>query len=88
MAHEERDVRRRGLNGAWECSRGPQIVAPHVLPRGIVALDGAIAVGTVKNTLTRCCEITRQHASGSDVPTGLPSYSTVVLPLKSGSYTI
>ena len=43
-----------------------------------------IAVGAVKNTLTPCCEITRQNAPGSGVPTGLPSYRTVVFPLNNG----
>ena len=43
-----------------------------------------VTVGAVKKTHTRCCEITRQNAPGSGVPTGLPSYRTVVFPLSRG----
>ncbi len=46
------------------------------------------AVGAVNITLTLCCDITRQKAPALGVPMGLPSYSTVVLPLNSGAYTM
>ena len=38
------------------------------------------AVGAVNSVFTLCCAITRQKAPASGVPTGLPSYSTVVQP--------
>ena len=42
------------------------------------------AVGAVNSALTPCCEITRQKAPASGVPTGLPSYISVVQPCSSG----
>ena len=38
------------------------------------------AVGAVKSVFALCCEITRQKAPASGVPTGLPSYRIVVFP--------
>jgi hypothetical protein len=46
------------------------------------------AVGAVKRALTPCSAITRQNAPASGVPTGLPSYMTVVAPISSGAYTM
>jgi len=43
------------------------------------------AVGAVNSALTPCCSTTRQKAPASGVPTGLPSYSTVVAPASSGA---
>ena len=43
------------------------------------------AVGAVNIALTLYSAITRQNAPGSGVPTGLPSYSTVVQPASSGA---
>ena len=43
------------------------------------------AVGAVNMVETACCEITRQKAPGSGVPTGLPSYMIEVLPCSSGA---
>ena len=43
-----------------------------------------IAVGAVNMAFTRCSATTRQNAPASGVPTGLPSYSTVVAPTSSG----
>ena len=42
-------------------------------------------MGAVKSVDTPCSETTRQKAPASGVPTGLPSYSTVVQPWKSGA---
>ena len=44
-----------------------------------------IAVGAVNSAATPCSAITRQNAPASGVPTGLPSYSTVVQPTSSGA---
>ena len=44
-----------------------------------------MAVGAVKSVRTPWSAITRQKAPGSGVPTGLPSYITVVQPAKSGA---
>ena len=43
------------------------------------------AVGAVNKALTPCWEMTRQKAPGSGVPTGFPSYTMVVAPMKSGA---
>jgi hypothetical protein len=48
-------------------------------------LIARIAVGAVNSTSTPCSAITRQNAPASGVPTGLPSYSTVVQPTSSGA---
>src|SRR5256884_9634179 len=53
-------------------------------PFGSSRLTARNAVGAVNRTRTWCWEITRQNAPGSGVPTGFPSYRTVVLPLNSG----
>ena len=42
-------------------------------PFGSSRLIARNAVGAVKSARTLCCEITRQKAPGSGVPTGLPS---------------
>ena len=42
------------------------------------------AVGAVNSVRTLCWLITRQNAPGSGVPTGLPSYTSVVQPCSSG----
>ena len=44
-----------------------------------------IAVGAANSTFTACCAQTRQNAPGSGVPTGLPSYITLVHPRSSGA---
>ncbi len=46
------------------------------------------AVGAVNSACTPCSEMTRQNAPASGVPTGFPSYSTVVAPTSSGAYTM
>ena len=43
------------------------------------------AVGAVNSATTPWSAITRQNAPASGVPTGLPSYSTVVQPCSSGA---
>ena len=55
------------------------------LPSGSSFLIARKAVGAVNRTLTLCSAITRQKAPASGVPTGLPSYRTVVLPFSSGA---
>jgi hypothetical protein len=47
-------------------------------------LIARIAVGAVNRASTPCSATTRQNAPASGVPTGLPSYSTVVAPAISG----
>lgn len=47
-----------------------------------------IAVGAVNSAFAPCSEMTRQNAPASGVPTGLPSYRTVVAPISSGAYTM
>ncbi len=42
------------------------------------------AVGAVNSATAPVSAITRQNAPASGVPTGLPSYSTVVQPCSSG----
>ena len=42
------------------------------------------AVGAVNSATAPCCEITRQNAPASGVPTGLPSYMIEVAPWISG----
>ena len=43
------------------------------------------AVGAVNRATAPCSAITRQKAPASGVPTGLPSYRTVVQPCRSGA---
>ena len=57
-------------------------------PSGSSRLIARNAVGAVKKARTPCCAMTRQKAPASGVPTGLPSYSTVVFPWNSGPYTM
>src|SRR5439155_2948971 len=86
-----RPVQRVGiapLAGEEEGAESAQIVAPHVLPSGIVALDGADRRGRREeyaHPVLRDHPPERARIRGAD---GLPSYSTVVLPLKSGPYTM
>jgi len=54
-------------------------------PFGSSRLIARNAVGAVKRTETPCCEMTRQNAPGSGVPTGFPSYRIVVQPWNSGA---
>ena len=44
-----------------------------------------IAVGAVNMPVTPCPATTRQNAPASGVPTGFPSYITVVAPSSSGA---
>ena len=55
------------------------------LPSGSSFLIARNAVGAVNIDLTLCSAMTRQNAPASGVPTGLPSYSTVVHPVSSGA---
>ncbi len=55
------------------------------LPPGSSFLIARMAVGAVKSAFTRCSSMTRQKAPASGVPTGLPSYITVVHPVMSGA---
>lgn len=57
-------------------------------PSGSSFLIARMAVGAANSTFTRCCAATRQKAPASGVPTGLPSYRTVVQPVSSGAYTM
>ena len=54
-------------------------------PSGSCCRIARNAVGAVKSVDTPCSATTRQNAPASGVPTGLPSYSTVVQPCKSGA---
>jgi hypothetical protein len=45
------------------------------------------AVGAVNNVCTLWRSITRQKLDASGVPTGLPSYISVVQPISKGPYT-
>ena len=54
-------------------------------PGGSSPRTTRMAVGAVKKTLTSCCSMTRKNALASGVPTGLPSYKTVVTPAMSGA---
>ena len=54
-------------------------------PSGSSFLIARNAVGAVNSALTLCSATTRQNAPASGVPTGLPSYSTVVHPASSGA---
>ena len=53
-------------------------------PSGSSRLIARKAVGAVNIAFTPCCEITRQNAPASGVPTGFPSYRIVVQPANSG----
>jgi len=55
------------------------------VPSGSSFLMARIAVGAVNRALTPCSATTRQNAPASGVPTGLPSYSTLVHPASSGA---
>ena len=57
------------------------------LPFSSSLLIALSAVGAVNNAVTRCLSTTRQKFASSGVPTGLPSYNTVVQPSRSGPYT-
>ena len=52
---------------------------------GSTFLIARIAVGAVNSAFAPCSEMTRQNAPASGVPTGLPSYRTVVAPTRSGA---
>ncbi len=54
-------------------------------PSGSSFLIARNAVGAVNRPVTRCSAATRQNAPASGVPTGLPSYITVVHPVSSGA---
>ena len=54
-------------------------------PSGSSFLIARIAVGAVNRPATPYSAITRQNAAASGVPTGLPSYRTVVAPQMSGA---
>src|SRR5262249_16971081 len=58
------------------------------VPCGSSFLIARNAVGAVNSVFTPWSAMTRQNAPGSGVPTGLPSYSTVVQPVSSGAYTM
>ncbi len=54
-------------------------------PDGSCCLIARSAVGAVNSTFTPCSAHTRQNAPASGVPTGLPSYITLVQPASSGA---
>ncbi len=58
---------------------------PSNFPSGSSFLIARIAVGAVNSAVTPCSAITRQNAPASGVPTGLPSYITVVAPTSNGA---
>lgn len=57
------------------------------LPFSSSLLIARSAVGAVNSAVTRCLSATLQKFASSGVPTGLPSYNTVVQPSRSGPYT-
>ena len=61
---------------------------PRSFPDGSSFLMARIAVGAVNIASTSCSATTRQNAPASGVPTGLPSYRTVVAPVINGAYTM
>ncbi len=70
-------ARKRARSFDRSCSRA-------IAPSGSTRLIARIAVGAVNITCTPWSAITRQKAPASGVPTGLPSYITVVQPCSSG----
>ena len=61
------------LAGEEERAETGQVVAPDVASFGVLLRIARIAVGAVNSVETPCCEMTRQKAPASGVPTGLPS---------------
>jgi hypothetical protein len=66
-------VRVQALPGEKEVPERPDVIFLEVFPVRILFLIARNAVGAVKRTETPCCEMTRQKAPGSGVPTGFPS---------------
>jgi hypothetical protein len=70
------------------CRNRDRSYPPIRVPSGSSRRIARIAVGAVNMVATPCSATTRQNAPASGVPTGLPSYSTVVQPASSGAYTM
>ncbi len=73
------------LAGEKQGAEPAEIAAADEPTSGSSRLIARNAVGAVKSTRTPCCSMTRQKAPASGVPTGLPSYMTVVQPKSSGA---
>ena len=69
---------------AKKCRREDRSWAWSSSPSGSARRIARSAVGAVKKERTPWSSMSRQNAPASGVPTGLPSYMTVVAPASSG----